>query len=305
MNDYRITPSMVTSTTLNNLNADLGAMQRSSDELSSGKSILEPSDNPYGASRVIDLQSQLDGLTSYANSAQDGISWETTASGAMSGISSAVERVRELLVAAGNGTLNKGDREDIGQEVAQLTETIKSDANAKYGNEYVFSGTATGTAPYEQGANDAYAGNSETVSREIGPGATVAVSTNISSLLGNGAESKDGKLLDVLRTITAHLDGGSAEDVEALDSTDLKGLDENIATLTQLQGKAGSAIDQFQSAISGIESLQSTITATLSNTDGANIDTAEMAFSNQQAAYSAALRAGASIVQESLLNFLQ
>ena len=58
----RITPAMVTASTLNDLNSSLTALERTSDELSSGKTILEPSDNPYGASRVIDLQSQLDGL---------------------------------------------------------------------------------------------------------------------------------------------------------------------------------------------------------------------------------------------------
>ena len=63
----RITHSMVTSSIINNLNSSLGALERTGEELSSGKTILEPSDNPYGTSQVIDLQSQLDGLSSYAN----------------------------------------------------------------------------------------------------------------------------------------------------------------------------------------------------------------------------------------------
>ena len=71
----RITSGMVTSSTLNDINSALSSLQRSSNELSSGKSILAPSDNPYGASRAIELQSQLDGLDSYTRSAQDGISW--------------------------------------------------------------------------------------------------------------------------------------------------------------------------------------------------------------------------------------
>jgi flagellar hook-associated protein 3 FlgL len=305
MSGYRITPEMVTSATLGNINSDLSALERSSNELSSGKTILEPSDNPYGASRVIDLQSQLDGLSAYTASAQDGINWETTASGAMTNIANVAQRVRELLVQASSGTENQSDREHIATEVAQLTETVKQDANTQYGGEYVFSGTLTTTQPYQQGENDTYDGNHEAVSRAVGPGASVEVSTDISSLLGNGAASKDGKLLDVLRTITEHLNGGTKEDVEALNSTDLQSLDANIETLTELQAKSGSAIDQFQTTITGIEGLQASITATLSNTEDTNIATASIAFSNQQAAYSAALRAGASIVQESLLNFLK
>jgi flagellar hook-associated protein 3 FlgL len=301
----RITSSMVTGSTLNDINSALTALERSSSELSSGKSILQPSDNPYGASRVVDLQSQLDGLQSYASNAQDGISWENTASGALSNINSVVQRVRELLVQAANGTYNQSDRNSIATEVSQLTETVKQDANTQYAGQYVFSGTATSTAPYQQGETDTYAGNSETIARAVGPGASVTISSNISSLLGNGASSGDGKLLDVLRTISQHLSGGTTEDVNALGTSDLKSLESSMETLSQLQANSGSAIDQLRMASSRIEGLQTSIEKTLSNTEDADVAKTSIAYSNEQAAYSAALHAGATIIQESLLNFLQ
>jgi flagellar hook-associated protein 3 FlgL len=301
----RITPAMVTSATLNDLSSSLEALDRTTDELSSGRTILEPSDNPYGASRVIDLQSQLDGLSSYESDAQDGISWENTASAAMSSMNEVVERVRELVLQAANGTNNQNDLETIALEVEQLTESVKQDANAQYAGEYIFAGTATTEPPYEQGANDEYKGNAETISRALGPGASITISTNISTLLGNGAAAEDGKLLDTLRTIAKDLRGGTAEDVEALASTDLEKLDANIQTLSQLQATAGSATDQLQAAVSRNEDLQTSISEALSNTDDTNMAAASIAYANEQAAYEAALRAGATIVQESLLNFLQ
>ncbi len=304
MND-RITPAMVTSATLNDLNASMAAMERTTDELSSGRTILEPSDNPYGASRVIDLQSQLDGLSSYESNAQDGISWENTASSAMSSMNEVAQRVRELLVQGANGTYNQSDLETMALQVEQLTESIKQDANTQYAGQYVFSGTATTTAPYEQGGNDEYQGNAETVSRAIGPGASVTITTNISTLLGNGEASGDGKLLDTLRTIAKDMRGGTAEDKNALGTTDLQKLDANLETLTQLQATAGSATDQLQTALTRNEDLQTSITEALSNTEDTNIAATSIAYANEQAAYDAALRAGATIVQESLLNFLQ
>ncbi len=39
----------------------------------------------------------------------------------------------------------------------------------------------------------------------------MTVSTDLSSVLGNGKASGDGKLLDVLRTIQQHLNEGTAE----------------------------------------------------------------------------------------------
>jgi flagellar hook-associated protein 3 FlgL len=302
----RITPAMVTSSTLNNLNSSLSALERSAEELSSGRTILEPSDNPYGASRVIDLQSQLEGLSSYESNTQDGIAWENTASSAMANMNSIAQRVRELVVQAANGTNNQGDLNTIALEVEQLTESIKQDANTQYAGQYLFSGTATLTAPYAQGkGEDEYKGNAETVSRAVGPGATVVVSTNISTLLGNGEAAKDGKLLDTLRTIATQLRGGTTEDKEALGSTDLAALDANLETLSQLQAVAGSATDQLNTALSRNEDLQTSITEALSNTEDTNVPETSIAYANEQAAYQAALRASASIVQESLLNFLQ
>jgi flagellar hook-associated protein 3 FlgL len=301
----RITPAMVTSSTLSDLTSSLASLERTTDELSSGRTILEPSDNPYGASRVIDLQSQLEGLSSYETDAQDGISWENTASSAMSNMNEIAQRVRELAVQAANGTNNQSDLNTIALEVEQLTESIKQDADTQYAGQYIFAGTATTTAPYEQGANDEYKGNAETVSRAVGPGASVTVSTNISTLLGSGEAAKDGKLLDTLRTIAQHLRGGTAEDREALGTTDLTALDTNLETLSQLQAVSGSATDQLRVALTRNEDLQTSITESLSTTEDTNVAATSIAYANEQAAYEAALRAGATIVQESLLNFLQ
>ena len=71
--------------------------------------------------------------------------------------------------------------------------------------------------------------------------------------------------------------------------------------MTELQATAGSATDQLQTALTRNEDLQTSITEALSNTDDTNIAATSIAYANEQAAYEAALRAGATIVQESLL----
>ncbi len=300
----RITSDMVTSSTLANINAAQVALDRTQEELSSGKSILEPSENPYGASQIIDLQSAIDGLTSYEQSAQDGLSRMNAASGALTSIDSQVQRVRELVLQAANGTNSPSDLEAIAGEVSQLTEGVKQDALTQYDGQYVFSGTLTSTAPYLQGAGDEYHGNSAPLARAIGPGSTVNVAVNLSSMLGSGAGAADGKLLDTLRTIAAHLREGTPAAVETLRTTDLSSLDANITSLTGLQAEAGATTDQLNLALSRISSLSTTDTEQLSNVQDANIAKVSMEYSNEHAAFEAALKAGASIVQESLLEFL-
>jgi flagellar hook-associated protein 3 FlgL len=299
----RITPSMVTASTLNDLNATLTALERSSSELSSGRRILSPSDDPYGASHSIDLQSQLDGLTAYAGAAQDGIAWTQASTGALANMSEILQRVRELLVQGSNGTYGPEDLRGMATEVTQLTEAVKQDANVQYAGQYIFSGTATTTAPYSAGAVDEYHGNAESIARSVAPGTSVSVSTGLGSVLGNGEAAEDGKLLDVLRTIARHLNEATPGSKAAL-ATDMKNLDANMEALTRVQSEAGSVTEQLQTATSRIEALQSSITQALSNTRDADFAKTSTAYSNEQAAYSAALHAAANIVQESLLNFL-
>jgi flagellar hook-associated protein 3 FlgL len=301
----RITDGMLTGSTLNDINSTLGRLQHSSDEISSGKKILEPSDNPYGASRSLDLQSELDGLSSYAASAQDGISWTQTASGAVSSINESLQRVRELLISAGNSTNSQEDLSNMATEVGQLIQSIKQAANTQYAGQYIFAGTQTSTQPYAYGEADEYHGNTESLSRSVGPGATIPISTNLSSVLGNGAEAADGKTLDVLRTIVKNLTEGTAEGRAALTSTDLKALNANIEGLSEVQAETGSTTDRLQSATNQIEDLQSSVSSVLGNTLDANVAEATIAYSNEQASYEAALKASAAIIQESLLNFLK
>jgi flagellar hook-associated protein 3 FlgL len=305
MSTDRITPAMISANTLNDLNATLSQLQRSSEEMSSGRQILAPSDNPYGASHAIDLKSQLGGLEAYASSVQDGISWTQAATGAMSNIGNILQRVRELLVQASNGTAGASDLAAIGSEVTQLTEAVKQDADTQYAGQYVFAGTATTTAPYEAGANDEYKGNNGSVVRTAGPGTNIAVNAELDAALGNGQAAGDGKLLDVLRTIAQHMQEGTPASREALSTSDMKNLDNGMEALTQVEALSGSATTQLQTASARIESLHDSIAQALSGTEDADFSKVTTNFSNEQAAYSAALRAAASIVQESLLNFLR
>jgi flagellar hook-associated protein 3 FlgL len=188
--------------------------------------------------------------------------------------------------------------------VDQLTETVKHDANTQYAGQYVFAGTATGTAPYKAGAEDEYQGDSGTITRSVGPGASVAINTNISTLMGNGQGAADGKLLDVLRTVSQNLNSGTPADLEALSGADLRNLDTNLDALTEVQAHIGAITNQMQVAASRIQDLQSNAAQALSSTQDVDIAKVSINYSNQQAAYQAALRAGANIVQTSLLDFL-
>jgi flagellar hook-associated protein 3 FlgL len=297
----RITELMSTQQTLSNISNDLDNLTTTESELSSGLKINQPSDDPFGASEAIQLNSQLSALSNYSSNISDGNGWLGAAGGALTDINNMTQTVRQLVVEGANGTDSATDDANAADEVNQLIDSIKQAANTTYNNNYIFSGSALSTAPYTAGSDDSYAGNSGAITRTIGPGSAVQVNTNISSLLGNGTSANDGGLLDTLRTISSDLTSGNTS---ALGSTDLTNLDANLSTLEGMQANVGALTNRLTDASSQIATMQSTDQSELASTVDANMATTATTYQTEQTSYSAALQAGAQIVQESLLNFL-
>lgn len=302
----RVTQQMTASNLLANINQSLDRLNTTQLELSTGKKINQPSDDPYGTSLTLQLNNQISNLTSYSNNVTDGTGWAQAGNAALSDITNAVQRIRELVVQASNGSQNQTGMSADAAEVNQLIDQIKQDANTQYNGQYIFAGAATGTEPYQAGSNDAYAGDTGQVTRQIGPNTSLAVNANLSGVLGTGQTTSgqpagDGKLLNTLRNIANDMQSGNAS---ALSGTDLGQLDTNLGSLTGLTADLGATTDRLQMAASRIQTLQASDTQSLSNTQDADMAQTEVDFSTQQAALTAALQAGAKIVQQSLMDFL-
>lgn len=302
----RITQQMTAQNLLSNINQALDRIDTTQQELSTGRKINQPSDNPYGTSLALQLNNQIANLNSYSNNVTDGTGWAQAGNAALSDITNAVQRIRELVVQASNGTQTQADMTAGAAEVNQLIDQIKQDANTQYNGQYIFSGSATTTAPYSSGSGDAYAGDTGQVTRQIGPNSSLAVNANLSSVLGtgqtvSGQPAGDGKLLNTLRNIVDDMKSGNAN---ALSATDLSQLDTNFGNLNGLTADMGATTDRLQMAASRIQTLQASDAQSLSNTQDADMAATEVNFSTEQAALTAALQAGAHIVQQSLMDFL-
>ena len=128
-----ITPAMITGSTLNDINAALAVMERSANELSSGKTILPAfAETRRRGTRDRPAEPARRAVAPTRASIQDGIVLgKNTSTGAMSDMATTVQRVRELLVRSGNGTFNRDDLNTMALEIEQLTESVKQDANTQ------------------------------------------------------------------------------------------------------------------------------------------------------------------------------
>ncbi len=97
-----------------------GTLSKSTEKLSSGYRINRAADDAAGLAISEKMRSQIRGLNQASSNAQDGISLIQTAEGALQESHSILQRMRELVVQAANGTETDEDRGNIQDEIKQL-----------------------------------------------------------------------------------------------------------------------------------------------------------------------------------------
>ncbi|HEX4521691.1 MAG TPA: flagellar hook-associated protein FlgL [Gaiellaceae bacterium] len=293
----RITNSMLTTTLLGDLQNVTNALSKTQSELSSGMRIQKPSDDPFGTSQALGYRADLASNAQYQTNVNDGSAWLNTTDSALGDISSLVLRARDLVVQGANSSTGPSGNNDIAAEIDQIIESLKTDGNSQYAGQYIFSGTKTSTAPYAAGADDTYSGDTGTVSRQIGAGVQVPVNVDGASVLGDGSSG----LIATLRQISTDL---KSNNIAALGSTDLSALDTASDNVSTIRATVGARADRLTTALSRLQSLQESSTSLLSDTEDADMAQTIVTYSQQQAVYQAALKAGAQIIQPSLMDFL-
>jgi len=295
----RITQSMLSTTLLSDLQTITDRLANTQNKLSSGKEIQKPSDDPFATARALQFRADLASNKQYQTNVGEASSWQDVTDTALSSIGDLVLRARDLTVQGASDTLGPSARASIASEIDQIIESIKAAGNTQYAGRYIFSGSLTTTAPYTPGGPDTYLGDAASIYREIGPGVQVPLNVNGSNVIGDGAVP--GSLLATLKTISADL---TASNGAALQTTDLASLDAAHDAVTTARATVGARTNRLDTALSRLQQLEESTTKLLSNTEDADMAKTMVDLSQQQAVYQAALRAGASIIQPSLMDFL-
>jgi flagellar hook-associated protein 3 FlgL len=299
---------MVHRNILADLNAVSAKLNRTQERAASGRQIERPSDDPFGASQAMALRGDLEGTRQQQRNAQDAQGWMDAAEQALSSMTEAVQRARDLIQQGATDSTDQTSRDAIAGELEQILKGVKQDANATYRGSYVFAGARTSTAPYDVDGADAYLGDQAGLDpavpgivREIGPGVSMTINVVGQEVLGDG-QGADTKLLATLRNAIDHLRSG---DGASLRGADITGLDANLNTLLEVRARNGARSNRIDSALDRLGQVEQSTVSQLSSVEDADMAQTLIDLSSQSAAYQSALRAGASIVQSSLLDFLR
>jgi flagellar hook-associated protein 3 FlgL len=301
MSTPRITSSMISRGVLGDLNDVATRISETQRKMATGKQLTRPSDDPFAVGRALGLRTEVEGLTQYQRNAGDAEAWTAATDSALGTLTDIAQRGRELLLRGANGTSSASERGLIADEVDQLIEAAKQEANTKQNGRSLFAGTATNVKPYATGS-DAYVGDGGDIVRSIGPGVAVIVNVRAGDILGSGGT--DGKMINVLRDVSAHLRGGTPADLSALSGSDIVAVDRSFDTLLSARAQIGSVGNRLTAADGRLAELEEGARGLLSKTEDADMAATLIDYSMQQSVYQSALKAGAGIVQASLLDFL-
>ena len=157
-------------------------------QLSSGKNILKPSDDPALATAINNLKSQIDVNQRYLTNLER---MQDTLKMQESTVTSSVDvvaRIKELSVQAANDTYNASDRKSIAAEVKELISSLTDLGNMRgTDGAYLFSGYSQGQAPFSESSSGVvtYTGSTDVLKVMVDEGRSMQLGMPGSDIFGS------------------------------------------------------------------------------------------------------------------------
>ena len=328
----RITSKMMTNRYLQDANRNLNNLQTLTNQLTTGKEISKPSDNPYKVARSMQLTTDINTNKQYNENIKDTINWLDSTDEALSQVTKVVQRIRTLMVSAGNAGYGSDERTAICDEVNERISELSQILNTNFDGKYIFGGTKTSSTPTDV-VVDAYGNKRKiyvdkdgkelktdgtddysnsilsmigsTLTSEVSQGVEMAYNVNAKDILS--FKSTDGTQVDfigLLSEIAYNLGSADENDSSKIANENLDDLDKVIQNLLKIRAEVGAKQNRMESAKSKNEDENYNMTDILSKTEDVDFTEKTIQYSVAQTVYQAALQVSAQILPTTLLDYL-
>jgi flagellar hook-associated protein 3 FlgL len=182
----RISTSSIYQTATNQMGSLSSQLARTQQQLATNKRLLTAADDPVASARALEVTQSQSVNSQFATNRRDARSALGQVETTLTSVTSLIQDVQEIAVAANKGSLSQADRESYATELDGRLQDLLALANTTDGvGNYVFSGFKSGTQPYQpvNGAI-AYQGDQGQVEMQIGPKRSVPVSVPGSNVFG-------------------------------------------------------------------------------------------------------------------------
>lgn len=329
----RITNRMMSNNYIGNMRRNLSNLNTINNQLSTGKVINRPSDNPYKTARSMQLTTSINTNTQYKTNIDDASNWLDATDDALSSLTNVVQRIRELMVSSGNAAYGSDESKSIAKEISERVSEVTQILNTNFDGRYIFGGTKTTSKPVEA-VNDFQKGTytinfidkdgnkidtnstdysqniltdslSSKISMEVSKG--VNVDYNVTAMEILKFRSDNGGYVDGLKLfddIQNNLLSGDVADREKVVKENLTDLDSMISNILNLRSEVGAKQNRLESAGSKNRDESLNMTKVLSNTEDVDFTEKTIEYYQAQTTYTAALQVNAQILPKTLLDYL-
>ena len=274
-----------------------GSLAKTQEQLSTGKQITKPSDEPDKASTVTRLESEMARQKSYQETLTTVQTRLTGQETSLRNVSDVLIRIKELTVQAANDTISAPDRKAIGLEIIGLRDQLLSQANAQDTNgNFLFAGSRSTQSPYALDANGhiTYQGDQSRMKVPVGDNRRMNANTPGSDVFLRVVRD-DGKgnqvgvnFFEALKDLSDAITNGLPKDMDrGLGEIDI--LQQGISNATAQIGSDMSVVDmqnsvldettlRLKSTLSDVQDLDYTEAITRMNKDQLALEAAQSTF---------------------------
>ena len=274
--------------------------QTAIEQLSSGRSVNNLSDNPAAAAALVGnnaLSSENDQFLTNVSDVQGKLQ---VADSALSNATSVLTTAITVGTEGANGTMSAADRQALAQQVQGLQQQMLGLANTSYQGVYVFAGTNVSAPPFVQNSGSPsgvqYNGNSNVTSVQVGEGQSVQTNVPGDQLFLNSSGNALGALND-LATALASGNGIDAANAE---------VQQAFSQLSTQRVTVGNSLSQLQSSQNFLNQEQVNLSTQQNQLVGADLTAVVANESQAQVDLQAALSATGQVLSlPPLLSYLK
>ncbi len=267
-------------------------------QVSTGKRVRTPSDDPTSAQRAVNEQATIDTLDGYrgvADSAAARLAALDSVLGDM------VDKLTQALVAAQSAvgsTASQAVREAAAESFTSVRDALASSINTSFNGAFLFGGGNASVPPYVKSTTWAYQGNGQPVSVDVGENRSVALTFDGRAILQGGDAT------DVLTTLDGMITAARAGDGATI-LAGITSLNNAFGRVSQTLSQVGRDQASVDDGNSRLAALRLAAKARLSQAEEANMPEAITRMNRGQMTYEAALGAVAKTSRVSLLDYLK
>ena len=276
-------------------------------QISSGSTIQNPSDDPLTYGQASQTQDQLAQLTNYTQAATQATTMTAANNTAMTSLHQLVAQAGEYLSSV-TSNMTPAQLQNIGSEMSSLITQMTSVVNQKSSDgTYLFGGTRNqppinaSTGTYNTGTN----GEETTI--EVQPGNPVTVGIAAGS---SGPPAVDGFMYDstsgtdVLAALTRAASDLNSGNVTAVQGADTTAVNNALNLVSSYVGSTAANMAAVQSASTALSQQTVATQNTLNSLTQTNLPNASIQLQQLEMQYQATLESGTRLMNLSILNYM-